>query len=906
MSDAPKVPALVPFRLPRVGVQALPAGWPPDVAPNEIIYASQINRIRDSVALWPGDVDAQNHHLRNVILDNPQGVMVDPTTAAGDIVVRGAAAIAALPVGTAGQVLTADPALGGKLKWATPVGQVASVFGRTGAVVPAAGDYTAAQVTGAVDQGGSYANPAWITALGWSKITGAPATFPPAAHTHDASEIVSGRMASARLGTGIADATVYLRGDGVWAAPAGGGGGGAVSSVFGRAGAVIAQSGDYTADMVTGAVVNRTSVRGDLLVRTAAGTIERLPAGGDGQVLMADSSQAAGLSYGTVSGTWIDPTTTRGDLMVRSSVAITRLPVGGDGQVLTASAAAALGVAWANPTGGGGNVASVFGRQGAVVATAGDYTAAQVLHAVNDQTVYNDPAWIGSLAWSKISSAPGFLVDPLTTKGDIVARTASGSARVAVGSDSQVLTADSSSPSGVSWKTAASGGTPAAPPGSVQFNNQGLFGGSANLTWDNANGRLGIGPVGAGSRLYVSGGVAIVSNDADALANNIGNAQLSLRGQTDTNKNLWIGIDTTNNVGVIQAGIAGTSWNNLSLCPAGGGVGMGGVINPSYPLQVRITANHNIAFSSDSGRSTILAIDDSLGNLQPFEYLANPHYFAGGSVGIGISSPQAPLHIGLTTAQWATAILATGTPDTNFQFKVVNGAGGGPNAEQVIIGLYYTATYNCGIRFMRGGGGSDGWMKFDTQGTERMRISQDTGNVVINDTGGPHKLSVNGGVYASQGVFINPGDPTNVINGAPWYGIGAPNNGYGIQLAGWAGVSIVSSGGSVVLNQAGRLLCNGFVVPTVQVQQANTQAQRPLNTVFQNNTGRPMFVVVTVGMVAGAGNSANAQSDGANPPTTYVSGVTAGGSMTFWVPPGNFYRVITAGTVSWGMWVEWF
>lgn len=52
---------------------------------------------------------------------------------------------------------------------------VPSVFGRTGAVVAAAGDYTAAQVTNAVSAIGSYANPGWLASLAWSKITGAPA-----------------------------------------------------------------------------------------------------------------------------------------------------------------------------------------------------------------------------------------------------------------------------------------------------------------------------------------------------------------------------------------------------------------------------------------------------------------------------------------------------------------------------------------------------------------------------------------------------------------------------------------------------------------------------------------------------------------------------------------------------------
>ena len=43
-----------------------PAGFPPDVAPNGIIFASHINAIRDSVGLWPGHVNAQGHNLAGV------------------------------------------------------------------------------------------------------------------------------------------------------------------------------------------------------------------------------------------------------------------------------------------------------------------------------------------------------------------------------------------------------------------------------------------------------------------------------------------------------------------------------------------------------------------------------------------------------------------------------------------------------------------------------------------------------------------------------------------------------------------------------------------------------------------------------------------------------------------------
>ncbi len=90
-------------------------------------------------------------------------------------------------------------------------GAVSSVFGRTGAVSAQSGDYTAAQVTNAVDQTAQYSNPAWISSLAWSKLSGTPSQFAPSAHasTHglsgsdpvtlDASQIGSGVLASARI-----------------------------------------------------------------------------------------------------------------------------------------------------------------------------------------------------------------------------------------------------------------------------------------------------------------------------------------------------------------------------------------------------------------------------------------------------------------------------------------------------------------------------------------------------------------------------------------------------------------------------------------------------------------------------------------------------------------------------------
>lgn len=51
---------------------------------------------------------------------------------------------------------------------------ITSVFTRTGAVVATTGDYTAAQVTNAVDATGSYTNPSWIVSIPYTKITSPP------------------------------------------------------------------------------------------------------------------------------------------------------------------------------------------------------------------------------------------------------------------------------------------------------------------------------------------------------------------------------------------------------------------------------------------------------------------------------------------------------------------------------------------------------------------------------------------------------------------------------------------------------------------------------------------------------------------------------------------------------------
>lgn len=317
---------------------------------------------------------------------------------------------------------------------------VTSVFTRTGAVVATTGDYTAAQVTNAVDSTSSYANPTWITSLAASKVANTVAQWnanqlqgralaslapsdlqyigwnagltqwePKTITAGNFGTITTGTNTTATMtcstgctvtfgGTGIINANQltgrkvastaptdlqYLgwnNGSSQWEPKTS-----IITSVFGRTGAVVAAGGDYTASQVTNAVD-----------KTAANT------GAAGMTLdMSASTAAAALRVPNIAGA---TTTSAGAIVLDTTnknlhlgansvdnivpvVPTSVTPADNDCVKWTITA----GVRTLNTAGGvcsTNAVTSVFGRTGAVAATSGDYTAAQVTNAV-DKTAAN-------------------------------------------------------------------------------------------------------------------------------------------------------------------------------------------------------------------------------------------------------------------------------------------------------------------------------------------------------------------------------------------------------------------------------------------------------------------------------------------------------------------------------------
>lgn len=218
-------------------------------------------------------------------------------------------------------------------------------------------------------------------------------------------------------------------------------------------------------DATTGAK-GIVQLAGDLAGTAAAPTVPALTA-------------KAPLASPTFTGTVTAPTLTSTSHATTSFQVTGGTP--GAGKVLTSDASG--NATWSTPSAGAGDATT--GAKG-VVQLAGDLAGTAALPSVakvNGIAVSGTPSTgqvltaTGTTAATWQSAASGF-ADPTTTKGDLIVH-GSSTTRIPVGTDGQVLTADSTQSLGVKWGTTSGGASNATSgaPGLVQLTTD--FGGTA-------------------------------------------------------------------------------------------------------------------------------------------------------------------------------------------------------------------------------------------------------------------------------------------------------------------------------------------------------------------------------------------------------------------------------------------
>lgn len=293
---------------------------------------------------------------------------------------------------------------------------VTSVFGRTGAIVKAGGDYAVGDVTGAAP-------------LASPTFTGTPAA-PTATLSDNSTKIAT---------------TAFVKGQGYVT-------GNAVSSVFGRTGSVVATSGDYSVSQVTGAAPlespaltgtptaptqsstdNSTAIattayvqshgyisNSGLKVTSVYGRIGDVVAM-TGDYTVSQVTGAAPTASPTFTGTPVAPTVIVSDNSAKiattayvksqlyataDSPALTGVPTAPTPSTPDSSAKIATTAYVQNQgyvTSTSAPVTSVFTRTGAVVATSGDYSVSQVTGAAP----LASPTFTGTVTTAGVSIGDG-------------------------------------------------------------------------------------------------------------------------------------------------------------------------------------------------------------------------------------------------------------------------------------------------------------------------------------------------------------------------------------------------------------------------------------------------------------------------------------------------------------------
>jgi hypothetical protein len=364
------------------------------------------------------------------------------------------------------------------------------------------------------------------------------------------------------------------------------------------------------------------------------------------------------LSNVIIPGMLADPTTTKGDLLARGASALTRVPASStDGWVLTYDSSVSYGVKWAAPPATGvpttRQVIAGAGLSGGGALSADVTLTAPLMGASGGSHkagIVPDPgATLGAArylredaTWAIPSGGGGGLTDPTTTLGDLIVRGPAATTRLPVGTNGQVLTADSTvSAFGVKW---------AAPSGGF------WLGGSGGAVYYNG-GNVGIGTANPDGPLSVFSSTNYPANGSAGM--------VSLRQNNNGNWRLNMGMDSSvaSGVGYIQAanyasGLAGLP---LLLNPYGGNVGIG-TTAPGAPVTVVSATVPQAIFSYDAALTNgRIAIQCGSTGVNAFVFWrdSTPSLACGIGNGALGGSPSGDLVVSAYNASWAERMRIT-------------------------------------------------------------------------------------------------------------------------------------------------------------------------------------------------------------------------------------------------------